>query len=178
MERINLPVNQLVLKSIDIWRKQWILLTAGDFKSNSYNAMTIAWGSFGYMWNKPFAQVVVRPTRYTFEFMNKYDSFTLTVFPEKYKPALQLLGTKSGRDTDKIQESGLFIIPSEKVSAPGFNEAELIIECKKIYWQDFNPENFVDKSIKSNYPLSDYHRIYFGEIVNVNGLEQYINGGL
>ena len=127
--------------------------------------MTVAWGSFGVMWNMPFAQVVVRPTRYTFEFMNRFNSFTLCAFPEKYRYALNLLGTKSGRNSNKIEESGLTPMQSQKVSAPAFQEADLVIECRKIYWQDFNAENFIDAQIEENYPQKDYHRVFFGEIV-------------
>ncbi|OQX83491.1 hypothetical protein B6D60_10405 [candidate division KSB1 bacterium 4484_87] len=138
-----------------------------------YNTMTVAWGSFGVMWNKPFAHVVVRPTRFTFEFMEKFDTFTLTGFPEKFRDALTLLGTKSGRDGDKISEAGLTPIAATKVAAPAFAEADLVVECRKIYWQDFDPGHFQDKSIDENYPLKDYHRIYFGEIISIQATERY-----
>ena len=155
--------------AIDIWDNQWFLLTAGDFKSGEFNTMTVGWGSFGVMWKKPFAQVVVRPIRYTYQFTEKFDSFTLCAFPKKYKKALNILGTKSGRDGDKIKDAGLTPIASTEIAAPGFSEAELIIECRKIYWQDLDPANFLDKSIDKNYPLKDYHRIYFGEIIKILG---------
>ena len=119
------------------------------------------------MWGKPFVQVVVRPSRYTFEFMEKYNTFTLCAFPEKYRDDLNLLGTKSGRDGDKISETNLEIIPSKNVLSPSFAQAELIIECNKIYWQDFDPQNFVSQKIDKHYPLKDYHRIYFGEILEI-----------
>ena len=168
-----IPINKLSVQSNHIWYSQWLLLTSGDFKSGDYNAMTVAWGSFGCMWNKPFAQVVVRHSRYTFEFMEKYDEFTLTVFPRDYRKALNLLGSRSGRDGDKISESGLTPIASRVVQAPGFEEAELIFECKKIYWDDMEPANFIDPTIDKNYPDKDYHRIYFGEIVFIQGIDQY-----
>ena len=152
---------------LDLWDNQWLLLTSGDYSKDEYNTMTVAWGSLGVMWNRPFAQVVVRPTRYTYNFMENFDTFTLCAFPEEYKDDLQLLGTKSGRDGDKISETSLRITASETVSAPSCEQAELVIECKKLYWQDFNPENFIDKKIDLNYPKKDYHRIYFGEILNI-----------
>lgn len=130
--------------------------------------MTVAWGSLGAMWNKPFVQVVVRPVRYTYEFMERYDTFTLCAFPEAYRKALSLLGSKSGRDSDKIAESGLTPIPSTKVTAPGFAEADLIVECRKIYWDDFDPAHFLLPEIAQNYPQKDYHRVYFGEIVAIH----------
>ncbi|NOZ60605.1 MAG: flavin reductase family protein [Calditrichaeota bacterium] len=175
IDRSEIIPKKLLLPPIDIWANQWLLLTSGDFKTGKFNTMTVAWGSFGEMWNKPFAQVVVRPTRHTFEFMEKFDTFTLTAFPEKYRNALSLLGTKSGRDGDKIKEAGLTPIESKKVAAPTFAEAELVIECRKIYWQDFDPSHFWDKGIEKNYPLKDYHRIYFGEIVSVQATERYVD---
>jgi flavin reductase (DIM6/NTAB) family NADH-FMN oxidoreductase RutF len=135
--------------------------------------MTIGWGSFGVMWGIPFVQVVVRPIRYTYEFMEEYDTFTVCAFPEIYAEALQLLGSKSGRDGDKIADAGLIPIQSTKVSAPSYVEAELVLECRKIYWDDMENSHFLDTRIEKNYPRKDYHRIYYGEIVAVSGEEQY-----
>ncbi len=167
MNRRKIDLRTLELEPLDIWMSQWFLLTAGDY-SKEYNTMTVAWGSLGTMWNKPFAQVVVRPTRYTYEFMERYDTFTLSAFPSRYRDALQLLGRKSGRDSDKIAESGLTPSPSLTVAAPSFEEAELVIECQKIYWQDMDASHFLDPDIESKYPKKDYHRVYFGEVLAVS----------
>jgi flavin reductase (DIM6/NTAB) family NADH-FMN oxidoreductase RutF len=161
------------VKADHIWLKQWLLLTAGDFESKKFNTMTVGWGSFGVMWNKPFAQVVVRPTRHTYEFMEAFDTFTLTAFPEEQRPALQLLGTRSGRDGDKIAEAGLTPEASSIIAAPGFAEADLVIECRKIYWDDMKPEQFLAPEIEKAYPGKDYHRIYYGEILAIRGTEAY-----
>lgn len=162
-----LPIENFTHSPLDLWSKRWLLLTAGDFAKNEFNAMTIGWGSFGVMWRKPFVQVVVRPTRYTHEFMERFDTFTVCALPEKYRKALTLLGTKSGRDGDKIKEAGLTPVASSIVAAAAFAEADLIVECKKMYWQDLDPAHFLDKTIESNYPKNDYHRIYFGEILGI-----------
>jgi len=159
-----------------LWADQWFLLTSGDFSEKRYNTMTVGWGSLGTMWEKPFVQVVVRPSRYTFEFMEKYDSFTLCAFPDRFRDTLLMLGSKSGRDGDKIAESGLTPIRSSKVAAPGFEEAELIIECRKIYWDDLEPAHFLDPGIEENYPEKDYHRVYFGEVLGVFGERKYREG--
>ena len=169
MARQPIPCDQLLVQAHALWAEQWMLLTAGDFDQGHFNTMTVAWGSLGTMWGRPFAQVVVRPVRYTYEFIEQYDTFTLCAFPEDYTPALQLLGTKSGRDGDKIAEAGLKPIASSRVAAPGFDEAELIIECRKIYADDLNPARFLDPEIDRNYPKKDYHRFYFGEVVAING---------
>lgn len=170
MERKPIAFNDLLVRSHQLWAEQWLVLTSGDFAAGQFNSMTVAWGSLGTMWAKPFVQVVVRPTRYTREFMEKYDTFTLCAFPEQQRKALQLLGTKSGRDGDKISESGLTAVASDVVAAPCFAEAELVIECRKMYWQDMEPGNFLDPAIQKNYPHKDYHRIYFGEIEAVCGV--------
>ncbi len=175
-ERKDIPVFDFVTRIHDLWWNTWFLLTSGDFEKGHYNTMTVAWGYFGVMWSKPMAVVVVRPTRFTFEFMEKYDTFTLTAFNNKYKKDLNLLGTKSGRDGDKIAETGLTVVPSVTVAAPAFKEAELIIECKKVYWDDFKPENFLDSGIHEKYPLKDYHRMYFGEVIAISGIDMYTSG--
>jgi len=163
----SVPFTDLSVKIHDLWENQWLLLTAGDWQQRRFNAMTVAWGSLGVMWNKPFAQAVVRPTRYTYEFMEKYNTFTLCAFSSRYRKALQLMGSKSGRQVDKIKESGLTPIPSTMVAAPSYAEAELIFECRKIYWDDFAPAQFLAPEIEKNYPRKDYHRIYFGEILAI-----------
>ena len=83
-----------------LFDRQRLLLTAGDFANKSYNTMTIGWGSIGTMWNKPYDSVVVRPTRYTYQFMEKYPDFTLTAFSKDYQKDLSYLGSHSGRDCD------------------------------------------------------------------------------
>jgi flavin reductase (DIM6/NTAB) family NADH-FMN oxidoreductase RutF len=156
-----------------LWDKQWLLLTAGDYRRRDFNTMTVAWGSLGTMWGKPFAQVVVRPTRHTFGFIEGSPDFTLTVFPERFREALLLLGTKSGRDGDKIAESGLTPVASTIVGAPTLDEAELVLECRKIYFDDMDPSRFLAPDIEAHYPERDYHRVYFGEIVTILGEARY-----
>lgn len=173
MARESIPPNQLQVRAHHLWDAQWLLLTSGDFRSGRYNAMTVAWGSLGVMWNRPFAQVVVRPIRHTYGFMEQFETFTLCAFAEKHRLALQLMGTMSGRDGDKIAEAGLTPIASSKVAAPGFEEAELILECRKIYWDDVVPIHFLDPEIDKNYPEKSYHRVYFGEILAIRGEAPY-----
>jgi flavin reductase (DIM6/NTAB) family NADH-FMN oxidoreductase RutF len=173
MKRIAIPVDDLAIGPFHLWAEHWILLTAGDFSSGKFNTMAIGWGGLGNMWGKPFAHVVVRPGRYTHEFMEKYDTFTICVFSDKHRKAVQLLGAKSGRQGDKIAESGLTPVASAKVAAPGFEEADLIIECRRIYRDAVDPAGFLDKGIEEKYPLKDYHSIYYGEVLAVYGLPSF-----
>jgi len=174
MSLTSIPIEKLVFHPTSIWSDHWFLLSGGDFQSGQFNSMTVAWGSLGYLWQMPFAQVFVRPSRYTFQFMDRYDTFTLCAFPEAYKKALNHLGSKSGRDGNKIAQAGLVPIAATTVAAPAFAEAELVIECRKIYWQDLDPQHFLDARIGRNYPQEDIHRVYFGEILATSGLESYL----
>ena len=169
MTRKLIPTDEFAIDIHKYWNDRWFLLTGGDFQKKHFNTMTVAWGSMGIMWGKPFAQVVVRMSRFTLEFLEKYDSFTLCAFAPERRDTLLMLGSKSGRDSDKIKESGLTPIGSAKVAAPGFAEAELIVEARKMYWQDMAPAQFLDPTIEKQYPNKDYHRIYFGEVLAIWG---------
>lgn len=163
MREVN--VAELTLDAVNLWMNRWLVLTAGTI--DDCNMMTVAWGSIGCMWSRPFAQVVVRPQRYTRRYIDRSDSFTLCAFPEKYRKDLQTLGTLSGRDGDKLSKTALTLKPSRNVAAPSYCEANLVLECRKIYYQDMDPRGFVDGTIQANYAAKDYHRIYFGEIMCV-----------
>lgn len=173
MSRSVIPLDRLVLRPFHIWADRWFLLTAGNYSRGEFNTMTVSWGSLGTLWNKPFAQVVVRPSRYTMEFLERSADFTLSSFSEEYQDALRLLGTKSGRDGDKISEAGLTPIASSKAVSPCFAEANLVLECRKLYWQDLDSGHFLDPMIEEHYPRKDYHRVYYGEIVAVTGESRY-----
>jgi flavin reductase (DIM6/NTAB) family NADH-FMN oxidoreductase RutF len=154
---------------------RWMLLAAGDFARKDFNAMTISWGSLGVVWGKPFAQVFVRRSRYTSQFMEKSQSFTLSVFPEEHRKGLSYCGSHSGRSGDKLPAAGFTPVASLCVPAPGFDEAELLIECRIMYFSDLVPEHFLDQAIQTNYPEPhDYHRLYFGEVVAVSGSDAYL----
>jgi flavin reductase (DIM6/NTAB) family NADH-FMN oxidoreductase RutF len=174
MERRNIPIADGVLNGLHLFDDA-LLLTAGDFLTSTFNAMTISWGSLGTMWNRPFVQVVVRPSRYTFQFMEEYDTFTLSAFADQYRDALDLLGTRSGREGDKIKASGLTPVASTIVAAPSFAEADLVLECKKIYFDDIEPAHFLASYIAQQYQQQNFHRIYFGEILGIWGIDKYLN---
>ncbi len=164
---------ELKVSPFTVLGEGWMLLTAGSLKDGSFNTMTVAWGGLGTMWQKPLVMVVVRPTRYTFEFMEKSDSFTVSAFPPELKEKLAYLGSHSGRDSDKIAETGLTPEASSVVEAPSFTEADLVLECRKSYYNDFVPENFIADYIAGQYD-NDYHRMYFGEVAAVSATERYL----
>ncbi len=163
--------SELSISPFTAFDKRWMVLSAGDFARGDWNCMTISWGFIGTMWNKPAVQIVVRPQRYTREFLDKYDTFTLCSFPEKYRPALQILGSKSGRDCNKVAESGLRPAAAPTVAAPIFEEADFVLECRKLLRQTTSAESLFDTSINAMYPKNDYHIFYIGEVVEIRKAE-------
>jgi flavin reductase (DIM6/NTAB) family NADH-FMN oxidoreductase RutF len=172
MHRETIPVGELRLPVFAAWEPGWFLLTAGENRPGGFNSMTVSWGALGLIWHRPLVIVVVRPQRYTYEFMERYDTFSLCAFGESYHPALSKLGTLSGRDTNKMAECGLTPIALEQIACPGFDEAELILECRKAYFDDLNPEHFLADFIAPNYQ-GDYHRMYIGEVLGASGTSRY-----
>lgn len=142
---------------------RWMLITAGD--KNGFNTMTASWGGFGVLWGKPVSFSFVRPTRHTFGFLEKGEYYTLSFYGEEYKSQLNYCGTKSGRDTDKVADTGFNPVFADN-GAPYFAEATLVIVCRKIYADNIKPELFIDRAIDKWYD-NDYHKVYVGEIVEV-----------
>ena len=143
--------------------KKWALLTAG--KTDDFNTMTVSWGGLGTIWNKSVATVYVRDSRYTHEFMDKNDYFTVSFYPEDKRKILRVLGTKSGRDMDKIHDSGLTAVSAgESVS---FKEAEVTLVCRKLFCQRLELLNIPEEIIKSCYASGDPHDMYIGEVIEI-----------
>ncbi len=150
--------------TFDLIGKDWALVTAEN--NGGCNMMTASWGGVGVMWNKPVAFTFIRPQRFTYELIEKEDYFTLSFYDEKYRKALNFCGTKSGRDYDKAKECNLTPVYDEK--APYFEEASLVLVCKKLYAQDLNEQSIIEKTtVLPSYNGGDYHRMYISEIVKV-----------
>ncbi len=173
MQKIEINPDQLLVRPHHLFDRQTLLLTCGDFSQSDFNTMTIGWGSIGTMWNRPYVSVVVRPTRYTFEFFQRYEDFTVSAFPPEFRYDMAYLGSHSGRDSNKLKETLLTPVASQKVKSPGFAQSELTIECKTVYSSVFDPANFLDPTLDKNYPEKDYHHVFYGEIVSIQGIEKY-----
>lgn len=145
--------------------KGWMLITAK--KEEKINTMTASWGGVGIMWGKNTATVYLRPQRYTKEFVDADDVFTISFYDEAYRKALSYCGTVSGRgEPEKIAKSGL--TPCSIGGAPAFEEASMIFVCRKLYQQEMKPECFIgDKEKERWYPNKDYHTMYIAEITAV-----------
>lgn len=157
---------------IELIGQGWMLITAGT--EASYNTMTASWGSLGELWGRPISTCYINPTRYTYEFMQKAEYYTLCFFDPEYREALQYCGTHSGRDAEgknKAEAAGL--TPAYTANgAVYFKEAYLVLECKKLYSDQFRPADFhADVVMGSGENQSVYnkgdqmHRFYIGEIV-------------
>ena len=142
------------------------LVTAGP--DGKANAMTIGWGTIGIIWGKPVFTVLVRHSRYTFELIEKSDSFTVCVPAPAMYAAVEYVGQKSGRDEDKLAACKLLVIPSTVVKAPGIDGCPLIYECRIVHKHDIVPAALA-KDI-SAYPKGNYHRVYNGQIMAVRAL--------
>lgn len=139
-------------------------LAAG--KKDDMNALTISWGTIGNLWNKPIMTVFISTDRYTFEFMERNHYFTVTAFPKEYRKALAYVGSHSGRNSDKLTTAGLMVEYSN-LGNPLFSEGRLVIECRKIYSDQFRPDLF-NEEVKVIYNKGmGIHHFYIGEIINV-----------
>lgn len=144
--------------------KSWFLVAAGD--KNGANCMTANWGFFGYIWNRPVFTTVIRPQRFTKKFIDRSEYASFSFFEHQYRDALTYLGRVSGKDEDKIKNSGL--TPVYENQTVFFEEAELIIIGRKLYAQPMTPDCFVDSEIpKTVYPAKDFHTAYTYEIMRV-----------
>lgn len=140
----------------------WMLIAAG--KTGDYNMMTASWGTTGILWHKQVAVCFIRPQRYTLQFAMKYDFFTLSFFHEQYHKILNYCGTHSGRNVDKANETGLIPIETGQGNIT-FEQARLILECKKLYSDLIKPDCFIVNEVANkNYPNKDFHRFFIGEI--------------
>lgn len=142
----------------------WMLVTAAH--NSRVNTMTASWGGFGVLFNKNVAYIFVRPQRFTKEFVDGSDRFSLTFFDKSFKKELSYLGTASGKDEDKINKAGLTTLYLGET--PYFEEARLTMICKKLYAQDMTRESFIDIDVRNKcYPDEDYHTFYVAEIEKI-----------
>lgn len=147
---------------IEMIADEWALVCVGDEKK--YNMMTASWGFFGEMWGKDCVISAVRPQRYTYEFMENGEYFALCFMGDN-KAVHKVCGSKSGRDVNKTELTGLTPVFSEK--AVYFEEAETVIICKKAYAEPLKAKNFFDKEALDKWYNNDLHKMYIGEILKV-----------
>jgi len=142
--------------------KEWFLITAEA--DGVRNAMTASWGFLGNLWNRDAAVCFVRPQRFTHTLTEKADRVSLCFFGDDYRQELgKIFGRKSGRDGDKAAEAGFHYTYLDGV--PAFEEAKLVLVCRKMYTDLIKEENFLDKEVDAAcYPAKDYHTVYVCEV--------------
>ncbi|MBR5426377.1 MAG: flavin reductase [Clostridiales bacterium] len=147
----------------EIYDKQWALLTSGTMEK--FNTMTISWGGLGTIWGMPVATVYVRTSRYTHDFMDDNEYFTVSFYPEDMKKTLGILGSKSGREIDKMHMPELTAIEAGK--SVSFHEAEVTLVCRKVFKQTLEPKNMEAKIAEQFYGKDAPHDMYIGEVVDI-----------
>ena len=161
-----IDVKDLKDNFFEVVGKEWMLVTAGTI--GKYNTMTASWGCIGRLWNKPVAVVFIRPERFTHEFVESNNGLTLSFLgntPEARK-IYNFCGSKSGRDFDKVKETGLVPVELESGNV-AFGQARLVLDCRKLYKDDIKPGGFIDPEIAKWYGGANggYHDMYVLEIV-------------
>ena len=162
-------VQELQLNPMTLIAKEWMLVTAGT-EERGYNTMTASWGHLGSIWGHggglPTSVIFIRPQRFTKEFVDREEYYTLSFFDPEYKKALGYLGSHSGRDEDKVAAAGLTPVFVDDTTA--FAEAKLVLVCRKLYRAPLLEEGFLDKSVLEDcYPNRDLHDMYIGEITGI-----------
>lgn len=155
-----IKVENLDENIFSLMAKEWMLVTTGN--SLQFNPMTASWGGLGHLWNKVVVFLFIRPNRFTYQLMEQNAICSVSFLNSKYRNILEFCGTKSGFNVDKIKSTGLR--PFFKDQFMFYEEAYLMMGCKKIYYQDLKPENFLDGDVENFYPKRDYHRMYICEV--------------
>lgn len=163
MQFRKISADEISLRPFQTLDKEWALLSAGD--RDGFNTMTVSWGGMGTLWSRPVVTVYVRPQRYTREFIERAESFTLSFFGDSHRKDLGYLGKVSGRDKNKLAETALTPCFDGETGAPMFEQAALTLVCRKLYVGKFDPDRFIDTAlVAENYPHSDFHSVYIGEV--------------
>ncbi len=160
-----IDVSELKFNPFEKIGKEWMLITAGS--KEKFNTMTASWGQLGVLWNKNVLTCYIRPNRYTFEFIENGDTFTASFFGEECRKALSFCGSHSGRDCDKIKETGL---TAEEIDGNmTFSEADMVIVCRKLYSYDMSENGFLtnDGIPEQFFGKDPYHKAYIAEITAV-----------
>ncbi len=160
---VEVNINEFELNPFQFWGENWALVTAGT--KNGVNTMTVGWGNVGVLWQKKVVSIYIRPQRYTKEFVDKNDRFSVTSFGKERREELSYLGKASGKQEDKISKAGLTVEYEDGV--PYIGEGNIIFICRKLYEHEINPELFIDKTIDKFYPEKDYHTEYIAEIEKI-----------
>ncbi len=172
MSRVAVPYTHRLDRTLELLGRSGLLLSATKPTGQS-NVMTIGWGTVGIIWGKPIFTVLVRPSRYTYEFIEESGEFAVSVPTVDMERYVSMCGSHSGRDLDKIGELGFTATPGQTVKAVTIDPCPLVYECKVVYYNDVIPANLGPEIHARSYPLKDYHRLYCGEITGTFAFPNY-----
>lgn len=148
-----------------------VLLVATK-KSGRSNVMTIGWGAVGVIWRRPIFLVMVRPSRYTYEFMEEAGEFTVNIPTAELREWVTFCGTHSGRDVDKFAAGKVSVSPAQLVHGVTIDACPIVYECRVVHKNDVIPANLEPNIAAASYPSGDFHRLYYGEILGVFAAEE------
>jgi len=166
MQKIKVSYKDYLKETFKVMKESGLLLTSAN-KEGKINVMAIGWGTIGIIWGMPMFLVLVRPSRFTYGFIEETGDFTVNVPSKKLSDIVSFCGSVSGRDYDKFKEKGLNPIPGENVKSPMIEECVVHYECRVIHKNDIIPARVPEDVGSEFYPGGDYHRIFFGKIVSV-----------
>jgi flavin reductase (DIM6/NTAB) family NADH-FMN oxidoreductase RutF len=139
------------------------LLLASTRRDGRSNAMTIGWATIGIIWGLPVMVVLVRPSRYTYQFIEESQVFTVNVPSARMRDFVDLCGTKSGRDVDKLAQ--VATSEGQKVRSVTIDDCPLVYECQVVHWNDVQPDALAAEVSARAYRRGDFHRLYYGQIL-------------
>lgn len=172
MKRERIPHDHQLNKTLALMANPGLLL-ASTKRSGQSNVMTIGWGTVGIIWGKPIFIVLVRPSRYTYEFIEDSGAFTVNVPTEAMRRWVSVCGSRSGRDIDKFAAYDMGTTPGQTVPAITIDACPMVYECKVVHVNDLVPENLAAEIEAGSYGGADYHRLYYGEILGAYAAESY-----
>lgn len=162
-------IDEFTCNPVNQFDKKWALVTAGD--ASGVNTMTISWGAVGELWGKSVTFTFIRPQRYTKQFIDRQQTYSVCFFDEAYREELSYLGRVSGKDEDKIRNSGLTVAFVD--GTPYFEQAQTVLICKKLYSQKLEKAAFLAPEIPQKvYAGDDYHTMYISEILSLYQAER------
>ncbi|MDD5703832.1 MAG: flavin reductase [Dehalococcoidales bacterium] len=168
---INQFINSNILdKTLSFLPSPGLLLAAGSF-SGVKNVMTIGWMTFGVVWNRPICVIMVRPTRYTYSLIEETNSFTVNVPAPGMEDITAFCGCNSRNEVDKITALGMAFFKAKTVDSINLDNCLLTYECRVAGKCDMYPYMIADDVLLNHYKggtrKDNYHRVFFGEIMNI-----------
>ena len=161
----SIDIKDLTDNAVSLFADNWFVVTAGN--ENDFNQMTISWGALGIIWGHPSATIYIRNTRHTYPYLKENRYFTLCAFDEEHRDKVLFIGSNSGRDINKVEATGLTPKTTE-LGSVYYDEARLVIECEKVYFNEIIPANIlIEEGQKMYEGNDDFHEMFIGKIVNV-----------